>query len=154
MIKSISQLLNFPPFSVRGCKGITTISKQSFTTQNEWNHRCFEKIFSPLIFASCCRHAFVNFIFTVCSPNNTKKSENGHKSWGKRAYTQQRHGFYAWLYPFFSPWPFPLLRIYSLFLSLFIIPYFFVAALFHRSYIILNVSFTSNRRWELMVGNY
>lgn len=60
--------------------------------------QCFEKIFPPINFCILLckrRHAFVNFIFTVCSPDDAKKSENGHKSWGKRAYMQQRHGFYA-----------------------------------------------------------
>lgn len=75
--------------------------------------------------------------------NNAKKNENDHKSWGCiHACTCWIET--SWLFSF-SPCPF-LLHVYSLFLS-FVISYFRSNSI--RSYIILNVSFSSNRRWKV-----
>lgn len=72
-----------------------------------------------------------------------KKNENDHKSWGCiHACTCWIET--SWLFSF-SPCPF-LLHVYSLFLS-FVISYFRSNSI--RSYIILNVSFSSNRRWKV-----
>lgn len=148
--KHFSIFLNFPLFPFEESKRIITISNNHL--KRGWNHRCFEKIFSPIFFFSKrlqflhLVQTFVKFIFTVCSPDNAKKSENDHKSWGNtRVYTETSFSrdYFLFLLAHFP---------YCIYLFTFsLVCYLVFSTLFHRSYIILLVRIVDER---LMVGNY
>lgn len=124
--KHFSIFLNFPLFPFEESKRIITISNNHL--KRGWNHRCFEKIFSPIFFFSkrsfnfciLCKRSW-NLFSRFVRPTMRRRVKTIIKAEEIRAYTQ-RHRFRVII--FFFSLPISLIAyIYSLFLS-FVISYF------------------------------
>lgn len=125
--KHFSIFLNFPLFPFEENKRIITISNNHL--KRGWNHRCFEKIFSPIFFffskrsfnfCILCKRSW-NLFSRFVRPTMRRRVKTIIKAEEIRAYTQ-RHRFRVII--FFFSLPISLIAyIYSLFLS-FVISYF------------------------------
>lgn len=125
--KHFSIFLNFPLFPFEESKRIITISNNHL--KRGWNHRCFEKIFSPIFFffskrsfnfCILCKRSW-NLFSRFVRPTMRRRVKTIIKAEEIHAYTQ-RHRFRVII--FFFSLPISLIAyIYSLFLS-FVISYF------------------------------